>query len=112
MFEIIKLRRIHIDLRERKIERKDGERRIMRSFVIRSFQNCCSGKLKQEAGDKLAVVRRKICVIKCFVTLEGRIPLGFSSVHGMLSLKLSKVTEYKIHIRFILLRTESREKFT
>ena len=47
-------------------------------------------------------------MIKRFVTLEGRISLGGSSVNGVLSLKLSTVTEHKIHIRFILLRIESR----
>jgi hypothetical protein len=104
LFEIRKLRRIHRQLRERKIERKDGERRIMRSFINSSFQNCCSGKYKQEVGDKLAVVRRKICLIKCFVTLAGRISSVGSRVNGVLILKLSTVTEYKIHIRFILLR--------
>jgi hypothetical protein len=51
-------------------------------------------------------------VTKCFVTLEGRISLGGTRVNGVLSLKLSTVTEYKFHIRFILLRTESRDKFT
>jgi hypothetical protein len=51
-------------------------------------------------------------VIKCFVALEERISLGGSSVNGMLSLKLGTVAEYKIHIRFIFLRIESRDKFT
>jgi len=44
-----------------------------------------------------------MCVIKCLVTLEGRISFGGSRVNVLLSLKLSTVTEYKFHIRFILL---------